>query len=300
MRACGRPRPAPHRRPRPPDPSVGRVSSVSTALRTRSRITSASRAAPSSPASHLSSPRSGRTTSAANSGLNVVSALRSRRVATRILWTASGASSRTGRSCVRTCSTCSRMWASRASPAGDVTVSFRPSPERRCVARLQVEHLRQLRGAGRLAQAAFAQARVDGRQEVDGAVPELDLDLPPRRRGAGRVPAGRRWAAACAPSTRSSATSATHLPGRVHQPAHRPVGDDLGDRAQRGRPGSAPTPSAAAASGTVRVARPSGRRTSERASVPAGTFRCQPASSPPVRRRRVRPAAARRRSAVSK
>ncbi|CQD21207.1 hypothetical protein BN970_04927 [Mycolicibacterium conceptionense] len=53
-------------------------------------------------------------------------------------------------------------------------------------------------------------------------------------------------------------------------------------------------------SGTVSVAVPSGVRTSVRVSVPAGSFRCQPASGPPVRRRSVMRCAARSRSGVSK
>jgi hypothetical protein len=58
----------------------------------RACITSASRTSPSTAASQRSSPRRGSVTSRSSSGRKVAIALRRRRVATRILWTASGRS----------------------------------------------------------------------------------------------------------------------------------------------------------------------------------------------------------------
>ena len=55
---------------------------------------------------------------------------------------------------------------------------------------------------------------------------------------------------------------------------------------------------AASSSGTAPSVLVSGRRISSRVSAPAGSFRCQPASSPPVRRRSVMPAPINRTIAV--
>ena len=59
-----------------------------------------------------------------------------------------------------------------------------------------------------------------------------------------------------------------------------------------------PATGPSSARGAFLTARPSGACSSRRA-VPAGSFRCQPASGPPVRRRSVTRARSSRRSPVS-
>ena len=99
--------------------------------------------------------------------------------------------------------------------------------------------------------------------------------------------------------TASSATTASTVPSSatracsVRPVSMRATGSTAAPRRRtRERPSSA--------GGTVRTLRPGARRTSSRPSSPAGSLRCQPASDPPVRRRRLVPERVRRRSGLSR
>ena len=160
------------------------------------------------------------------------------------------------------------------------------------------EHPAQLRGRRRPVHPGALQRLVDPVEHLHGALPgQLDLDLGPLEglgvdgraaagtgaEGAGGDPVvgdggdGLPLASVSVHSFRTVSSSTTGPSGASRWAARL---------------------SATNGAGGLR-ARPSGRRTSSRLSAPAGSLRCQPASSPPTRRRSVSLDRSRRRSAVS-
>ena len=99
--------------------------------------------------------------------------------------------------------------------------------------------------------------------------------------------------------TRSSRPPRAPRPALAVQAMHDAVGVDRDDRRQTRWFRTSPATTCRRAAGGFRTARPSGTAISSRAPA-SGSLRCQPASSPPVRRRSTTPAVARARSGVSK
>ncbi len=219
------------------------------------------------------------------------SALRIRRVATRIWWTASGSvAPHDGIEPDDRRRLLGRGTPATTSPTLRLLLQVAPL-RRQAFGRPTAQRAGHLRGRARPLHTGGRRARAPSGPAAPGSASgtELDLDLAPRLRArAARRPAAR--------SRGRRRPRAPVTPDVVRPPPAAARGRDRRDRLQRRARGS-PTGSAPAAPRAVSRApgRACGRpraRISSRVFGPTGSLRCQPASSPPVRWRSVTPPAA--------
>ena len=193
--------------------------------------TSASRASPSTWPSHRSSSRSPAVAGSGKTIGNACRAARSRRVVTRIWWTASGSSRRTAVSSALSRAACSSMYA-EDDPAGLRPAVGRtarpgwragmPRPSRAGVHRQRA--LKLGRAAGR-PQPAASQALGGRPQQARAAAGQLDLEFVPARQRGGRAQALRRHLVLGDLGQRG--------PGRVAQDRQAATGLDASHRPER-------------------------------------------------------------------